>query len=78
MAEVILNDVLLMDQAKSKTISILSGMGGNGSLRSRLIKRLSGIKSSNTWNGSLVQMAYSLSNTILVAIGVFPADHLVL
>jgi hypothetical protein len=48
MAEVILKEVLLMDQAKSKTISILSGIGGNGSLRSRLIKRLSGIKSSNT------------------------------
>jgi hypothetical protein len=48
MAEVILKEVLLMDQAKSKTISILSGIGGNGSLRSRLIKRLSGIKSSKT------------------------------
>jgi hypothetical protein len=48
MAVVILKEVLLMDQAKSKTISISSGMGGKGSLRSRLIKRLSGIKSSNT------------------------------
>lgn len=48
MAEVILKEVLLMDQAKSKTISILSGIVGNGSLRSRLIKRLSGIKSSKT------------------------------
>jgi len=49
MAEVILKEVFEMDQAKSKTISISSGIDGNGSLRSRLIKRFSGIKSSNTW-----------------------------
>jgi len=48
MADVILKEVFEMDQAKSKTISILFGMGGKASLRSRLIKRLSGIKSSNT------------------------------
>ena len=48
MAVVILKEVFEIDQAKSKTISISSGMGGNGSFKSRLIKRLSGIKSSNT------------------------------
>jgi len=48
MAVVILKEVFEMDQAKSKTISILSGIVGNGSFRSRLIKRLSGIKSSKT------------------------------
>ena len=49
MAEVILKEVFEIDQAKSKTISILFGMGGKASLRSRLIKRFSGIKSSKTW-----------------------------
>jgi hypothetical protein len=48
MAEVILKEDFEIDQAKSKTISMSFGICGNGSIKSRLIKRLSGIKSSNT------------------------------
>ncbi len=78
MAEVMLKAVSEIDHARSKTISMFLGMTGNGSLTSMLKSLSAGIKPSNTWYGSLVQMAYSLSSAILVAMGVFQAEPLVL
>jgi hypothetical protein len=67
-----------IDHARSKTMSMVSGMTGNGSSLATESSRSSGMNVSKMWYGSFVPKAYSRSRTMFVAMGVLPAHPLML